>query len=79
METPVGAAMAAQPNLKGVPRFGYAVVGLAMMAWGFFFADPSFGRYAWPIVGAGVLIAGIIGFCPLMAMLGLGVKKKLEQ
>jgi hypothetical protein len=67
--------MALQPNLNGMPRFVYVVAGLAMLAWGFFFADPGFWRYAWPIVGASVLIAGIIGFCPIMATLGLGAKK----
>jgi hypothetical protein len=67
--------MASQPNLNGGARFGYVVAGLAMMGWGFFYADPGFAHYAWPIVGAAVLIAGIIGFCPLVAMLGLGGKK----
>jgi hypothetical protein len=67
--------MALQPNLNGMPRFAYVVAGLAMLAWGFFFADPGFWHYAWPIIGASVLIAGIIGFCPIMAMLGLGGKK----
>ena len=67
--------MALQPNLNGTPRFAYVVVGLAMMGWGFFFADPGFWHYAWPVVGASVLIAGIIGFCPILAMLGLGGKK----
>jgi hypothetical protein len=78
METPVGATMAIQPNLNGVLRFVYVVAGLAMMAWGFFYSDQGFGHYAWPILGASVLLAGIIGYCPLMAMLGLGVKKRLE-
>jgi hypothetical protein len=68
--------MALQPNLNGMPRFVYAIAGLAMLAWGFFFADPGFWHFAWPIVGASLLIAGIIGFCPIMAMLGLGAKKK---
>jgi hypothetical protein len=67
--------MAVQPNLNGMPRFGYVVAGLAMMAWGFFYADQGFPHYAWPIVGASVLIAGIIGFCPVVAALGLGGKK----
>ncbi|MCL4523531.1 MAG: DUF2892 domain-containing protein [Acidobacteria bacterium] len=67
--------MALQPNLNGIPRFGYVVAGLVMMGWGFLFADPGFWHYAWPIVGAVVLIAGIIGFCPLLAMLGVSGKK----
>lgn len=67
--------MALQPNLSGIQRFGYVGAGVAMMAWGFFFAAPGFWRYAWPIAGALVLILGIIGFCPLVAMLGLGGKK----
>ena len=71
--------MAAQQNLNGGLRFGYAVAGLVMMAWGFFYASPGFWHYAWPIIGACVLIAGIIGYCPLMAILGLGAKKKQEQ
>lgn len=67
--------MALQPNLSGIPRFGYVVAGVAMMGWGFFYANPGLGHYAWPIVGASVLIVGIIGFCPLVALLGLGGKK----
>ncbi len=67
--------MALQPNLNGAPRFAYVVVGLVMMAWGFFFANPGFWHYAWPVIGASVLIAGIIGFCPILALLGLGGKK----
>jgi hypothetical protein len=67
--------MAVHTNLKGIPRFGYVVAGLIMMAWGFFFADPGFWHYAWPIIGAGVCIAGLVGFCPLVAILGLGTKK----
>jgi hypothetical protein len=70
-----GAPMAAQTNLGGASRFGYVVAGLLMMAWGFFYADPGFWRFAWPILGAIVLIAGLIGFCPLRAMLGFGGKK----
>jgi DUF2892 family protein len=67
--------MTAHTNLTGVPRFGYVVAGLVMMAGGFFYADPGFWRYFWPIVGAGVLIAGLIGYCPLRAMLGSGAQK----
>ena len=67
--------MALQPNLHGIPRFGYVVAGLAMMLWGFFFADPGVGHYFWPIAGAVVLIEGIVGFCVLRQMLGLSGKK----
>lgn len=70
-----GAPMTAQTNLSGVSRFAYVVAGLVMLAWGFFYADPGFWRFAWPILGAIVLIAGLIGFCPLRAMLGIGGKK----
>jgi hypothetical protein len=75
LETAAGAIMALQPNLNGMPRFVYVAAGLVMMAGGFFFSDPGFWHFAWPILGASVLIAGIIGFCPLMAVLGLGGKK----
>jgi hypothetical protein len=67
--------MATQPNLHGALRFGYVVVGLAMMMWGFFFADPGFARFFWPIAGAVVLTEGLIGFCVVRQMFGLTGKK----
>ena len=67
--------MALQPNLHGIPRFGYVVAGVLMLGWGFFFADPGFGHYFWPILGAVVLIEGLIGFCVLRQMFGASGKK----
>ncbi len=67
--------MALQPNLHGIPRFGYVVVGLALIIWGFFFANPGFGHLFWPIAGAVVLIEGLIGFCAVRQMFGLTGKK----
>ena len=67
--------MAARTNLKGMPRFGYVAAGLAMMVWGFFYAQPGVWRYTWPIVGGALLIAGVIGYCPIMGMLGFGGKR----
>ena len=63
--------MALQPNLHGMLRFGYVVAGLAMMGWGFFGASSGFGHYFWPILGAFVLVEGLIGFCVLRQMFGL--------
>ena len=42
------------------------------------YAEPGFARYVWTVVGAGVLIAGLIGYCPVRGMLGLGAAKKIE-
>lgn len=67
--------MAVQPNLQGMLRFGYVVVGLAMMIWGFFFSGPGFGHFFWPIFGAVVLVEGLIGFCVVRQMFGLTGKK----
>ncbi len=67
--------MALQPNLNGIPRFGYVAAGLGMMGWGFFFASPGLAHAAWPIAGALVLTAGLIGYCPVVALFGPSVKK----
>lgn len=68
-----------QPNLRGLLRLGYIVAGALLVAWGLFYADPGSGRLVGCIVGAVALIEGLIGYCALCAMLGLGGKKQGEQ
>ena len=63
--------MALQPNLHGMLRFVYVIVGVAMMIWGFFASDQGFWHFFWPIFGAVVLIEGLIGFCVVRQMFGL--------
>ena len=54
--------MAAQPNLQGVLRVVYVLVGIALMAWGFFGAEGGWLRIVTPIVGAVALTEGLIGY-----------------
>ncbi len=68
--------MAALPNLSGFPRFAYVFLGLAALVWGFFGASSPTGRLVWPILGAVVLVEGLIGFCPVVALFGRGSKPK---
>lgn len=68
-----------QPNLAGLWRLGYISGGAALILWGFFYADPGSGRLAECILGAILLIEGLIGYCPACALLGIGGKKPGEN
>lgn len=67
------------PNLAGRLRLGYIAGGAAIIHWGFFYADPGSGRLLECLVGAALLIEGLIGYCPACALLGLGSKKPGEN
>ena len=71
--------MSPQPNLSGSLRLGYVIAGVVLIAWGLFYADPGSGRIFGCIVGAVVLIEGLIAYCPACAKLGLGRNKQGEQ
>lgn len=66
--------MAAQTNLPNVARIVYAAFGVGLIAWGFLGLDPGWGMYALTILGAIILVEGIIGYCMACAALGLGKK-----
>ena len=64
-----------QPNLAGTLRLGYVIAGAVLILWGLFYSDPGSGRIFECIVGAVVLIEGLIAYCPVCALLGVGAKK----
>ena len=64
-----------QPNLAGTLRLGYIAAGAVLILWGLFYSDPGSGRIFECIVGAVVLIEGLIAYCPVCALLGVGAKK----
>lgn len=64
--------MAAGTNLSGGLRFFYIVVGAALMAWGFYGTNGGWTRYTLSIFGALILLFGLIAFCPIRKMLGVG-------
>jgi hypothetical protein len=64
--------MAVEPNLAGGLRLLYVAVGIGLMAWGFFGAESDWLRIGIPILGAIVLFEGVIGFCLVRWLLGLG-------
>ena len=70
-----GAPLPAKPNLEGMPRFLYVVVGLALMGWGLFGAQTGWMRIAFPWLGAFVLVEGLVGYCVLRGALGIGGRK----
>lgn len=64
--------MAAGTNLSGGLRFFYIVLGAALMAWGFYGTSGGWVRYVLCILGALILLFGLIAFCPIRKMLGVG-------
>lgn len=68
--------MAAQPNLPAGGRIAYAVAGVLLIGWGFGGADSGWARYLLPVLGGFLLVEGIIGYCVILA--ALGVNRKVE-
>ena len=64
--------MAAGTNLSGGLRFSYVAVGLALIAWGLYGTDGGWMRMVLSILGALLLLFGLIAFCPVRKMMGLG-------
>ncbi len=54
--------MGAQPNLGGGARVLYALVGIILIGWGLFGTETAWVRGLAPILGAIVLVEGLIGF-----------------
>jgi hypothetical protein len=67
--------MAAQPNLSTRFRIGYVMVGLLLMAWGFFWTHKGWWHYLAPVLGGIVLVEGLIGYCVLCAAFGIGTRR----
>lgn len=67
--------LAAQPNLHGLGRGVYALVGAALILFGFFGVEWDWARYALPVLGGLLLIEGLIGFSILAALMGIGKKE----
>lgn len=65
-------AMAIRTNVGPADRIVRTVAGCSLMVFGAFGLFP--GAWRWVIPAAGVLVAatGLIGYCPLYRLLGLG-------
>ena len=59
--------MAAEPNVAGMARLLYLVVGAAFASWGLWGADLGWKQWAWLIWGGGLIVLGAIGYSPLHA------------
>ena len=60
--------MAAQPNIVGMARLLYIVVGAAVASWGIWGGDQGWTQWAWLTLGGVVLVLGLIGYSPLHAL-----------
>jgi hypothetical protein len=59
--------MPAEPNVAGMARLLYLVLGAAAACWGLWGADRGWTQWSW-LTGAGVLLVlGLIGYSPLHA------------
>ena len=61
--------MAAEPNVAGMARLLYLVVGAAVASWGLWGADQGWTQWAWLALGVALLVLGLIGSSPLHALL----------
>jgi hypothetical protein len=61
--------MAAEPNVVGVGRLLYMVVGAAVASWGLWGANQGWAQWTWLVLGGALLVLGMIGYSPLHALL----------
>jgi hypothetical protein len=61
--------MAAEPNVAGMARLLYLVVGAAVASWGLWGADQGWTQWSWLALGGVLLVLGLIGYSPLHAWL----------
>ena len=61
--------MPAEPNVAGVARLLYLVVGAAVASWGLWGADQGWAQWSWLVLGGVLLVLGMIGYSPLHALL----------
>ncbi|MBI3404306.1 MAG: DUF2892 domain-containing protein [Acidobacteria bacterium] len=60
----------AQPNLGPMLRLVYVAVGVGIGGWGIVSAN----SIPLMVLGGAVIVCGLIAWCPVCAMLGLGKK-----
>jgi hypothetical protein len=56
-------------NVGGIDRILRIIVGLALLAWGWY------AQNWWGAIGAVPLLTGAIGWCPMYLLVGLSTKK----
>ena len=61
--------MAAEPNVAGMMRLLYLVMGAALASWGLWGADQGWTQWSWLALGGVLLVFGLIGYSPLHAWL----------
>jgi hypothetical protein len=61
--------MPAEPNVAGMARLSYVVIGAVLSSWGLWGADQGWTQWAWFALGGTLLVLGIIGYSPLHAFL----------
>jgi hypothetical protein len=61
--------MAAEPNVAGMARLLYLVLGAAVGSWGLWGADQGWTQWSWLALGGVLLVLGLIGYSPLHAWL----------
>lgn len=67
--------MSAEPNVTGMARLLYIVIGAALASWGLWGADPGWTQWTWLVLGGVALVLGLIGYSPLHA----GLLKKTQK
>ena len=61
--------MAAEPNIAGMARLLYTLLGAALASWGLWGADQGWTQWTWLALGGVILALGLIGYSPLHAWL----------
>jgi uncharacterized membrane protein len=61
-------------NENGIDRIIRGIAGVALLAVGLVFVKGTLGIVL-AVVGAVLLVTGILGFCPIYALLHIGTKK----
>lgn len=72
-----GTSLSAQPNLHGIGRFFYTLVGAILIGYGFFGVEAQWAHYLLPSLGGVFLVEGLIGYSVVAAAMGIrkrGVK-----
>jgi ABC-type transport system involved in cytochrome c biogenesis permease subunit len=62
--------MGAQPNVSGMARFLYVVVGVAAAGWGIWGGSAGMTQWFWLALGGSSMVLGLIGYSPLHALFG---------
>ncbi|GEM_PF-5573284 len=54
--------MSVQPNIGNAHRLFYVLMGMASMLAGFFYIDEGWLKVLLPVMGAGAVIEGLVGW-----------------